>query len=100
MHAPSSGPTGQPQPETAGPGLKNFATAGPFEEVAQFCGGHRRIPMDRRNASGGQSAGPLEFEHPWDAHTDDQLALLDHLGVERFLVVGFYIRNPLIWNLQ
>ena len=32
-------------------------------------------------------------------HTADQLGLLDHLGVDKFLVMGFCIGNPLIWNL-
>ncbi len=74
--------------------------AGPFDAVAQFSTEYRCISMDLRNANGGQSTGPLAFDHPWDAHTDDQLALLDHLGVDRFLVMGFCIGNPLIWNLQ
>ena len=56
--------------------------------------------MDLRNANGGQTTGPLDFDAPWDAHTGDQLALLDHLGVDKFLVMGFCIGNPLIWNLQ
>ena len=48
----------------------------------------------------GQSTGTLDFEAPWDAHTHDQLSLLDRLGVDKFFVMGFCIGNPLIWNLQ
>ena len=44
-------------------------------------------------------SGPLDFDRPWDSITDDQLALLDHLGVDKFMVMGFCIGGPLIWNL-
>ena len=73
---------------------------GPFDAVAEFKSEYRCITMDLRNANGGQSTGPLDFERPWDAHTDDQLGLLDHLGVDKFLVMGFCIGNPLIWNIM
>ena len=73
---------------------------GPFDAVAEFTSEYRCITMDLRNANGGQSTGPLDFETPWDTHTDDQLGLLDHLGVDRFLVMGFCIGNPLIWNIM
>ena len=55
--------------------------------------------MDLRNANGGQSSGPLEIDRPWDAYTDDQLGLMDHLGIKEFLVMGFCIGGPFIWNL-
>jgi pimeloyl-ACP methyl ester carboxylesterase len=85
-----------------GAGLNSRVTypTGPFDAVAEFKSEYRCITMDLRNANGGQSTGPLDFESPWDAHTDDQLGLLDHLGVDKFLVLGFCIGNPLIWNLM
>jgi pimeloyl-ACP methyl ester carboxylesterase len=46
----------------------------------------RVIAMDQRNA--GRSSGPLEPSDPWGGYARDQLALLDHLGVERFHVTG------------
>jgi len=30
---------------------------------------------------------------------DDQLGLMDHLGIDKFMVMGFCIGGPLIWNL-
>jgi pimeloyl-ACP methyl ester carboxylesterase len=60
---------------------------------------YRVIALDLRNANTGLSEGPLEVERPWDAFADDQLDLMDHLGIDRFLVLGFCIAGPMIWNL-
>lgn len=72
---------------------------GPFNALEAFRDDYRCITFDLRNASGGGSFGPLEVDRPWDAHTDDQLGLLDHLGVDQFQVLGFCIGGPFIWNL-
>jgi len=72
---------------------------GPFNAVEVFSNEYRCITMDLRNASGGESSGPLEVERPWDAYADDQLGLMDHLGIREFLVMGFCIGGPFIWNL-
>jgi len=71
----------------------------PFDAVEEFKGEYRCIGADLRNANGGQSSGPLEIERPWDAHADDHLGLMDHLRIDRFMVLGFCIGGPLIWNL-
>jgi pimeloyl-ACP methyl ester carboxylesterase len=71
----------------------------PFNTIEEFKGQYRCIAMDLRNANPGQSSGPLEIDRPWDSHTDDQLGVLDHLGVDKFMVLGFCIGGPFIWNL-
>ena len=71
----------------------------PFNAMKEFGNEYRCIAFDLRNAPPGQSSGPLEIDRPWDSHTDDQLALMDHLGIDKFMVLGFCIGGPLIWNL-
>jgi pimeloyl-ACP methyl ester carboxylesterase len=71
----------------------------PFNPLQEFSDAYRCIALDLRNANGGASHGPLEVDRPWDAHADDQLGLLDHLGIERCMVLGFCIGGPFIWNL-
>jgi pimeloyl-ACP methyl ester carboxylesterase len=71
----------------------------PFDPIAEFKGEYRCIASDLRNAVTGYSTGPLEADRPWDAYTDDHIGLMDHLGVDKFMVMGFCIGGPLIWNL-
>ena len=71
----------------------------PFDATAEFKNEYRCITADLRNAYDGQSSGPLDVERPWDSHTDDQLGLMDHLGIKQFMVLGYCIGGPFIWNL-
>jgi pimeloyl-ACP methyl ester carboxylesterase len=85
----------------SGGGL-NSSIAGltnPFNSVDEFKGEYRVIAADLRNANPGQSSGPVEVDRSWDSHTDDQLGVLDHLGIDKFAVMGFCIGGPFIWNL-
>ncbi|MES2563018.1 MAG: alpha/beta hydrolase [Pseudomonadota bacterium] len=75
------------------------AKSAPFNPVEALKSDYRCITADLRNAAGGQSSGPLEADRPWDAYADDQLAVMDHLGIKRFMVLGFCIGGPFIWNL-
>ncbi len=71
----------------------------PFNPMEVFKDEYRCIAADLRNANPGQSTGPLEIDRPWDSYADDQLGLMDHLGIDKFLVLGFCIGGPFIWNL-
>jgi pimeloyl-ACP methyl ester carboxylesterase len=65
--------------------------------LTAYAGQYQMIAMDQRNA--GQSAGPLEAGDPWGAYAADQLAVMDHLGIDRFLVFGCCIGGPFILKL-
>jgi len=57
-----------------------------FNPLTVYANDFRMIAMDQRNA--GQSSGPLDLDDPWGSFVSDQLALMDHLGIERFHVMG------------
>jgi pimeloyl-ACP methyl ester carboxylesterase len=62
-----------------------------FNSMEIFKDEFRCITMDQRNANGGESTGPIPAGNPWDAFADDQLGLMDYLGVKQFLFVGYCI---------
>lgn len=71
----------------------------PFNPMVELKDQFRCITMDLRNAIGGKSSGPVEVDRPWDAFADDQLGLMDHLGIDTFMVIGFCIGGPFIWKM-
>ena len=75
------------------------ALATPFNAIDEFKAEYRCIASDLRNANAGQSSGPLEIDRPWDSYTDDHIGLMDHLRIDKFMVMGFCIGGPFIWNL-
>lgn len=79
--------------------VEAMGNAGSFNPLVEFTDTHRCIALDIRNANEGGSSGPLDVDRAWDAFTDDQLALMDHLGIEKFVVTGFCIGGSLAWNL-
>ena len=69
----------------------------PWNPIEQLSSDYRVIAMDQRNA--GRSTAPVRPGDGWDVYTRDQLALLDHLGVDRFHVAGMCIGGPYILGL-
>jgi len=79
--------------------IEGLKTGSPFNPIEEFKSEYRCIAADLRNANAGQSSGPLEIDRPWDAYTDDHIGLMDHLRIDKFMVLGFCIGGPFIWNL-
>jgi pimeloyl-ACP methyl ester carboxylesterase len=67
--------------------ISNWANA-VINAMAEFKGDFRCIAMDQRNATGGESTGPIPVDNPWDAFADEQLGLMDHLGIRQFFFFG------------
>jgi pimeloyl-ACP methyl ester carboxylesterase len=66
----------------------------------EFKNDFRVITMDQRNATGGESTGPVPSEDPWGAFADDQLGVMDHLGIDRFCFFGNCIGGPFAMKLM
>jgi pimeloyl-ACP methyl ester carboxylesterase len=86
--------SGFPLLVTPGGGLNSRVDMWPtavFNAMETFRHDFRCITMDQRNANGGESTGPIAVDDPWGAFADDQLGLMDHLGIQRFLFMGYCI---------
>jgi pimeloyl-ACP methyl ester carboxylesterase len=79
---------------TPGGGLNSRASNWPtavFNAMEEFKNDFHCITMDQRNANGGESTGPIAVDDPWGAFADDQLGLMDHLGIRKFFFMGYCI---------
>ena len=89
--------SGFPLLVTPGGGLNSIMSGWPnqvFNAMEMFKDDFRCITMDQRNAIGGESTGPVQVEDPWGAFADDQLGLMDHLGIQEFFFMGYCIGGP------
>ena len=86
--------SGFPLLVTPGGGLNSRVSNWPtavFNAMEAFKNDFRCITMDQRNANGGESSGPIPVDDPWGAFADDQLGLMDHLGIRGFFFMGYCI---------
>jgi pimeloyl-ACP methyl ester carboxylesterase len=82
-------PTGYPVLLIAPGGMRSrvdFWHRSPFDPTVELAKEQRVIAMDQRNA--GRSRAPIGDDDDWSAYRDDQLALLDHLGIGRCHLMG------------
>jgi len=86
--------SGFPLLVTPGGGLNsrvsNWSSA-VFNAMEVFKQDFRCITMDQRNANSGESTGHVPVDNPWDAFADDQLGLMDHLGIREFFYMVYCI---------
>ena len=70
---------------------------GPFNPVETLPEHFRVIAKDQRNA--GRSTAPVSASDGWHTYTEDQIALLDHLGVEQAHLMGACIGGPYVFGI-
>ncbi len=95
--------SGFPLLVTPGGGLNSLISGWPrqvFNAMEEFKNDFRCITMDQRNANGGESSGPIPVDDPWGAFADDQLGLMDHLGIREFFFMGYCIGGPFALKLM
>jgi pimeloyl-ACP methyl ester carboxylesterase len=89
--------SGFPLLATPGGGLNSRISNWPAAVInimEEFKDDFRVITMDQRNANNGYSTGPVAVDDPWDAFADDQLGVMDHLGIGQFFFFGNCIGGP------
>ena len=95
--------SGFPLLVTPGGGLNSLVSNWPtqvFNAMEEFKNDFRCITMDQRNGNGGESSGPIPVDDPWGAFADDQLGLMDHLGIREFFFMGYCIGGPFALKLM
>jgi pimeloyl-ACP methyl ester carboxylesterase len=60
----------------------------------------RCITIDQHNANGGASSGPLQINDPWGAFAEDQLGVMDHLGIREIMVLACCIGGLFVLKLM
>src|SRR3982074_3844157 len=70
----------------------------PINPTTEFAANYRVIAMDQRNA-GGQSRAPMSAQDSWDTYTDDHIAVLDHLRLDRGHLYGQCIGGAVLINI-
>jgi pimeloyl-ACP methyl ester carboxylesterase len=95
--------SGFPLLATPGGGLNSRISNWPTAVInimEEFRNDFRVITMDQRNATNGESTGPVAVDNPWDAFADDQLGVMDHLGIRQFFFFGNCIGGPFAMKLM
>lgn len=69
----------------------------PWNPIDVLADRYRVVAMDQRNT--GTSFAPITAGDGWPDYAADQLAVMDHLGVERFSVLGMCIGGAFIMRL-
>src|ERR1700726_172088 len=77
----------------------NWPTA-VINTLEEFKNDFRVITMDQRNATNGESTGPIPVDLPWGAFARDQLGVMDHLGIRQFFFFGNCIGGPFAMKLM
>src|SRR5262249_45245623 len=78
--------SGFPLLATPGGGLNSRMAVWPNAVInipELFKNDFRIITMDQRNASGGESTGPVPVDNPWGAFADDHVRLMDHPDIRQ-----------------
>ena len=89
--------SGFPLLATPGGGLNSRIAFWPNAVInipEEFKNDFRVITMDQRNATGGESTGPIPVDDPWGAFADDQLGVMDHLGIRQVFLLRQLHRRP------
>jgi pimeloyl-ACP methyl ester carboxylesterase len=95
--------SGFPLLATPGGGLNSRMSNWPtavINIVEELKNDFRVITMDQRNATNGESTGPVPVDNPWEAFADDQLSVMDHLGIRQFFFFGNCIGGPFALKLM
>ena len=74
-----------------------FWDSSPFNPIEVLSPHFQVIAMDQRNA--GQSSAPISSTDDWQTYTNDHIALLDHLGIERCHIMGGCIGGSYCFGL-